>query len=102
MIYREMSTKPNRSIILVESIVSINLLTKRTSKAFFLPEVLILLDIAMPEMDGFEACQALKNNDKTKDIPIIFMSARIDIVDKLNFGAKRVFVAGPIKINISR
>ncbi|HID99870.1 MAG TPA: hybrid sensor histidine kinase/response regulator [Thiotrichaceae bacterium] len=44
---------------------------------------LILLDIAMPKMDGFEACQVLKNNDKTKNIPIIFMSARTDIVDKL-------------------
>jgi len=28
----------------------------------------------MPVMDGFEVCKALKNNDKTKDIPIIFVS----------------------------
>jgi signal transduction histidine kinase len=44
---------------------------------------LILLDIAMPDLDGFEACQQLKKNDNTKDIPIIFVSARSDIVDKL-------------------
>ena len=44
---------------------------------------LILLDVTMPEMDGFEACQALKNHEKTQDIPVIFMTARTDIVDKL-------------------
>lgn len=36
---------------------------------------LILLDIMMPEMDGFEVCQILKSDDKTKDIPIIFITA---------------------------
>ena len=33
---------------------------------------LILLDIMMPEMDGYEVCKALKANDETSDIPIIF------------------------------
>lgn len=36
---------------------------------------LILLDIAMPKMDGFEVCSHLKSNKKTKDIPVIFLSA---------------------------
>jgi len=36
---------------------------------------LILLDIMMPEMDGFEACSQLKAGFKTKDIPVIFLSA---------------------------
>ncbi len=36
---------------------------------------LIILDIAMPEMDGFEVCRKLKENAITKDIPIIFISA---------------------------
>ena len=41
---------------------------------------LILLDIEMPEMDGYEVCAKLKANDKTKDIPIIFITARTDIM----------------------
>ncbi len=36
---------------------------------------LILLDIVMPDMDGFEVCRVLKSNRKTKDIPIIFLTA---------------------------
>ena len=46
------------------------------------PPNLILLDISMPEMDGFEVCQALRNNDLTKNIPIIFISALKEIEDK--------------------
>jgi len=36
---------------------------------------LILLDIMMPEMDGYEVCEKLKSNEKTRSIPIIFISA---------------------------
>ena len=36
---------------------------------------LILLDILMPGMDGFEVCRRLKSNFKTKDIPVIFITA---------------------------
>ena len=36
---------------------------------------LILLDITMPEIDGFEYCAMLKKNVKTRDIPVIFISA---------------------------
>ena len=39
---------------------------------------LILLDIMMPEMDGFEVCEYLKSKDKTKDIPVIFLTAKVD------------------------
>ena len=44
---------------------------------------LILLDILMPDMDGFATCQALKAKKATQDIPIIFMSALSDTVDKV-------------------
>jgi diguanylate cyclase (GGDEF)-like protein len=40
---------------------------------------LILLDINMPKIDGFELCKMLKEDSKTKDIPIIFLTAQIDI-----------------------
>jgi len=40
---------------------------------------LILLDIAMPEMDGFEALQRLKSNDSFADIPVIFLTSLIEV-----------------------
>jgi len=51
---------------------------------------LILLDVMMPEMSGFEVCQILKRNPKTQCIPIIFLTAKTepeDIVKGLNAGA---------------
>jgi diguanylate cyclase (GGDEF)-like protein len=42
---------------------------------------LILLDVMMPEMDGFAVCEALKKNPSTKDIPIIFITAKTEIDD---------------------
>jgi signal transduction histidine kinase len=47
-----------------------------------LPE-LILLDVKMPKIDGFETCIRLKANPKTKDIPIIFMTALSETIDKV-------------------
>lgn len=44
---------------------------------------LILLDVMMPGIDGFETCRHLKADPKTKDIPVIFMTARSDTVDKV-------------------
>jgi two-component system, NtrC family, sensor kinase len=44
---------------------------------------LILLDVMMPGIDGFETCRRLKANPDTQDIPIIFMTALSDAVDKV-------------------
>jgi len=44
---------------------------------------LILLDVLMPEMDGFETCRRLQADDTTRSIPVIFMTALADINDKV-------------------
>lgn len=44
---------------------------------------LILLDIKMPDMDGYEVCQKLKAAEQTRDIPVIFLSALDDVLDKV-------------------
>jgi diguanylate cyclase (GGDEF)-like protein len=44
---------------------------------------LILLDVNMPEMNGYEVCHKLKNSPTTKEIPVIFISTHTDIGDKL-------------------
>ena len=51
---------------------------------------LILLDVMMPGMDGYEVCRRLKENPKTADIPVIFITARSEIEDEqrgLDLGA---------------
>ncbi|MCP4010483.1 MAG: response regulator, partial [Proteobacteria bacterium] len=55
------------------------------------PPDLILLDIRMPGMDGFEVCEKLKADERTRDIPVIFISALHEAVDKV-----RAFSAGGV------
>ena len=43
---------------------------------------LILLDIMMPDMDGWDTCAKIKNNKETEDIPIIFLTAKTDPVSR--------------------
>ena len=60
---------------------------------------LIILDVMMPEMDGLEACRLIKENEGTRDIPIIFLSARDETevkVSGLNLGAND-YISKPFK-----
>jgi two-component system, NtrC family, sensor kinase len=52
---------------------------------------LILLDVKMPEMDGYEVCQLLKADESSRNIPVIFISALNDVFDKV-----RAFESGAI------
>ena len=47
------------------------------------PPDLILLDINMPNMSGYEVCERLKANARTREIPVIFISAMTDVADKV-------------------
>ena len=61
---------------------------------------LILLDIMMPGLDGFETCRRLKQNKSTEAIPIIFMTALTETVDEvkgLELGAVD-YITKPIKV----
>jgi len=89
-----MSLEENPKILIIDDIVSniqvvANLLKKNNynisyaqngksglERANQIDFDLILLDIMMPEMDGFEVCHYLKSNPKTKDIPVIFLTAK--------------------------
>ena len=55
------------------------------------PPDLILLDIMMPEMDGYAVCKALKTDEQTRDIPVIFLSALNEVFDKV-----KAFKAGGV------
>ena len=63
------------------------------------PPDLILLDISMPEMDGYEVCAQLKSEERLKDIPIIFLSALTETMDKVKaFGAGGVdYISKPFQ-----
>lgn len=56
--------------------------TEGLAKAEDLRPDVILLDVRMPGIDGYEVCQGLKENPETKSIPVIFVTAVLD--DELN------------------
>jgi len=47
------------------------------------PPDIILLDIMMPVMDGYEACRHLKADSTTRDIPVIFLTAKSEVADEM-------------------
>ena len=68
------------------------------------PPDLVLLDVMMPEMDGYEVCKQLKGNPLTTNIPVIFVTANTDDVSEehgLDVGAVD-FISKPINIKIVR
>jgi putative two-component system response regulator len=50
--------------------------------AFANPPDLILLDVMMPKIDGFEVCRRIKANPKLSDVPVIFITSKSDIKDE--------------------
>jgi len=63
-------------------LVSEDALSALEQLRYCLPDI-ILLDVMMPEMDGFEACQRIKTNPNTCSIPVIFMTALTKTEDKV-------------------
>ena len=66
------------------------------------PDV-ILLDIIMPDMDGFEVCQKLKQDARVSDIPVVFLTAlkgdKINRIKALEVGAEG-FLSKPIDLSL--
>jgi DNA-binding response OmpR family regulator len=72
--------------ILVENNYLVRVATNGTmalTSALDEPPDLILLDIMMPDMDGYEVCKRLKADKQTKDIPVLFISAMREVADKV-------------------
>ncbi|MCG3208077.1 MAG: Phosphate regulon transcriptional regulatory protein PhoB [Anaerolineae bacterium] len=56
---------------------------------------LILMDVRMPKMTGYEACKTLKADEKTRDIPIVFLSAKgqeSEVTTGMDLGAEEYFL----------
>ena len=110
-------TRPAADILVVDDTIgSLQLLTEILSRegyqvrpadgpqvalesAMAQPPSLILLDVRMPDMDGFEVCRRLKQDERTRDVPIIFVSALQDVDDRVQgFEVGGVdFVSKPIE-----
>lgn len=68
------------------------------------PPDLILLDIMMPGLDGFEVCKKLKADPQTQDIPIIFVTAKKEATDEtygLSLGASD-YIIKPFNVDVIR
>ncbi|HAT50330.1 MAG: hybrid sensor histidine kinase/response regulator [Nitrospirae bacterium] len=65
---------------------------------------LILLDIIMPDMDGYECCTHLKSNPETHDIPVIIVSSMVDEVDEVRGLASGAvdYISKPVKAAVIR
>jgi len=63
---------------------------------------IILLDIVLPDIDGYEVCRRLKDNPKTREIPVIFITANVDAKDeKKGFEVGAVdYIVKPFNVHI--
>lgn len=100
-VLRDIITDMGHKPILTENGVQALKVLKRLN-----PE-LILLDVAMPEMDGYEFCEIVKDDPQTREIPIIFISAYdepVDIVKGFNIGGEdyitKPFIPEVVKVRI--
>ncbi len=62
---------------------------------------LIILDVMMPKMGGYEVAEALKNSQETRDIPVIFLTAVVterEVKDEGYLLEGKCFIAKPVKI----
>src|SRR6185436_1039003 len=59
-----------------DGVASLELLAKE-------PVDIVILDVMMPQMDGYEVCRRLKADERTKDIPVIFLTAKFEMEDKV-------------------
>ncbi|NQU65223.1 MAG: hybrid sensor histidine kinase/response regulator [SAR324 cluster bacterium] len=90
--------KEDRILIVDDTLANIQLLGEFIQKAGYqlnvaqnglqaldavkaMPPDLILLDVMMPEMDGYETCQRLKADPETSAIPVIFLTAKVETAD---------------------
>lgn len=74
--------------------------TRGYQQAVMLHPRLILLDVRMPNMDGFSVCRRLKNNSLTQNIPVIFLTAANDLSERLEgFAAGGVdYIGKPFEV----
>ena len=63
--------------------ISPNRVRRAISKVVYAAPDLILLDVMMPGINGFETCRRLQSDEKSKDIPVIFMTALASEDDKV-------------------
>ena len=77
------------NLLILESILSkdyslklFNVSSEALEYAFANPPDLILLDVMMPKTDGFEFCRRLKANQKSSNVPVIFITSKTDIEDE--------------------
>lgn len=99
--------RPENLMVLVEGLIARGLEVRVAPSGEFalsavaarLPDV-ILLDVTMPGMDGYEVCRRLKAEPRTREIPVIFVSALNDVADKVRgFEAGGVdFVTKPFQL----